>query len=538
MATDGLRGKFVPGSSRASLVEKLSTLLLLFILLAAAVAGMASVLTGQDWGSLLRAALFGMVLGWGLAFFRQPAWHAAWIAVTFGLIYILLFPGGLYGKAIDVLVEAVRLIPSSLAFFRGEAIELDSLELLLRDFSASAGIIAQRLQTWMTALVNGQPVFDPVAAALVWSIFIWIVAAWAGWILEAQRNVLLAALPVVLLSVGTLAYGRRTSFVLYLMMGSLLLLLALVQQGQREQLWDETGVAYPARKGRQVIRAASLATVALVLFSAFASSLSLHRLQEWISDHTKPAAQQDNGNFGESLGIITSSTGAPDLFETVRSPGLPRDHLIGSGPDLSQRTVMTVAVKDLPSLSPGGQPLPLYWRSLTYDTYTRNGWQTSKTKPESYDAGQPLQENRSRDHISIQQDVSPVEDLGGTVYAAGEPVIVNHSTEAAWRSSGDLFGIQLEQSVSYHALSLIPLVDERSLRAAGQEYPEWIRRRYLALPADLPDRVKALAIELTASEPTPYDRARAIEHYLRGFPYTLDVSRPPLKSRCGRLLSV
>jgi transglutaminase-like putative cysteine protease len=32
---------------------------------------------------------------------------------------------------------------------------------------------------------------------------------------------------------------------------------------------------------------------------------------------------------------------------------------------------------------------------------------------------------------------------------------------------------------------------------------------------------------LTSAEPTPYDRARAIEQYLRTFPYSLDVPHPP-----------
>ena len=58
--------------------------------------------------------------------------------------------------------------------------------------------------------------------------------------------------------------------------------------------------------------------------------------------------------------------------------------------------------------------------------------------------------------------------------------------------------------------------------------PIGFRQRYLALPPGVPDRVRALAIELTAPERTPYDRARAIESYLRTFPYTLDVPRPPV----------
>ena len=62
---------------------------------------------------------------------------------------------------------------------------------------------------------------------------------------------------------------------------------------------------------------------------------------------------------------------------------------------------------------------------------------------------------------------------------------------------------------------------------AGQRYPDWVRQRYLALPTDLPTRVKELAIQLTGTEATPYDRARSIERYLRTIPYSLDVPRPP-----------
>jgi len=169
----------------------------------------------------------------------------------------------------------------------------------------------------------------------------------------------------------------------------------------------------------------------------------------------------------------------------------------------------------------------LYWRSFTYDVYTGPGWRTSQTEPRFYDADQSLQADRAPNHILIQQDVHPVEDLGETVYAAGEPVMLDLQSEIAWRSSDDLFGIRLNQSGAYRTLSLIPVVDERTLRAAGQRYPDWVRERYLALPSTVPDRVRALAIELTASEPTPYDRAKAIERYLRTFPYTLDVSHPP-----------
>jgi transglutaminase-like putative cysteine protease len=527
MATDGLRGGLTGTFSRAKKVDKLAVLTLLFVLLASAVTGMASVLTGPNWGLLLQSLFLGLLVGWGIALFRQSAWRATLIAIIFGFVYIFLFPGGLIGKAIPVLVEFFRLIPDGFAFLRGKAIDFASLIDLFRAFFSSAGIIMTRLQAWIVAFVEGQPTFDPVAAALVWNAFVWLIAAWAGWVIEARQNALLAVLPTILLSVSTLAYGGRTSFTLYLMLGSLLLLLAMVRQEKREQAWVKSGAAYPVKKGRQIIYVSLVVTLVLVLFSAFTSSISIRRIREWISEHTKPTAQQDNGDLGESLGIIPGSTAAPDVFKAVRNPGLPQEHLIGSGPELSHRVVMTVAVNDLTSISQGGQPLPLYWRSYTYDTYTGRGWRASETEPKFYDADRPIQADRGQGQVMIQQDVHPVEDLGGTVYATGEPMTIDFQSEAAWRSFDDLFGVQMEQTNSYHALSLIPLIDERTLRAAGQKYPDWIRKRYLALPSTVPDRVRALAVELTASEPTPYDRAKAIERYLRTFPYSLDVPHPP-----------
>ncbi len=73
----------------------------------------------------------------------------------------------------------------------------------------------------------------------------------------------------------------------------------------------------------------------------------------------------------------------------------------------------------------------------------------------------------------------------------------------------------------------MPVVSSAQLRGAGNRYPTWIARRYLPLPASVSERVLAQARALTATEPTPYDRALAIERFLRAFPYTLDLPAPP-----------
>ncbi len=519
----------LPSSSafkQALRAEKLVTLVLLFVLLSAAILGVTGVLKGPDWASLWKSLLFGLLLGWTLALWRKSSGWATLIVLMLGALYILLFPGGLGVKLITSVIEVIRQGWQLVISWQSTSVDWSPLVRPLMEFSTSSEVVLERVRAWVVDLATGQPTFDPVAAALTWSLLAWIVAAWAGWVVEARRNALLAVLPALLLSVGTLSYGGRMSFTLYLMLGALLLLLATVQHDQRERGWVKAGVAYPKEKGRQIGMAAFLVTIALVVLAALLPSVSIQRIKNWISEHRQPTAQQDN-HLAESLGIIPGETRTPDVFETVRRPGLPQSHLIGSGPELSKRIVMTVSIPNLPAFS--GERLPLYWHSFTYDSYTGHGWDTGQTRQSVYLPGKPLQPEQARGHVLIRQEVHPVENTGSVVYSDGDLVRVSLQSEAAWRSSDDLFGVQLETGgiVSYDVDSLVPVADVRTLRAAGQRYPDWVRQRYLALPSEVPERVKSLAITLTASAATPYDRAHAIEQYLRTFPYTLDVPRPP-----------
>ncbi|TMC72833.1 MAG: transglutaminase domain-containing protein [Chloroflexi bacterium] len=74
---------------------------------------------------------------------------------------------------------------------------------------------------------------------------------------------------------------------------------------------------------------------------------------------------------------------------------------------------------------------------------------------------------------------------------------------------------------------------EADLKTAGTTYPEWITS-YAELPAngyrppDVLQRIHKLALDVTAGAVTPYDKAKAIEAYLRGnYVYTLTPPRTP-----------
>jgi hypothetical protein len=80
---------------------------------------------------------------------------------------------------------------------------------------------------------------------------------------------------------------------------------------------------------------------------------------------------------------------------------------------------------------------------------------------------------------------------------------------------------------SYLATVSVSTATESDLSAAGTEYPGWILDRYLQLPGTTPSRVLDLAQELTRGIETPYQKAVAIQDYLRTLEYTLDIEAPP-----------
>ena len=74
---------------------------------------------------------------------------------------------------------------------------------------------------------------------------------------------------------------------------------------------------------------------------------------------------------------------------------------------------------------------------------------------------------------------------------------------------------------------------DAELQAAGTAYPDWLAS-YASLPASgyriaaVLDRIHKLALQVTAGAATPYDKAKAIEKYLRGnYVYTLTPPQTP-----------
>jgi transglutaminase-like putative cysteine protease len=92
------------------------------------------------------------------------------------------------------------------------------------------------------------------------------------------------------------------------------------------------------------------------------------------------------------------------------------------------------------------------------------------------------------------------------------------------------FSEPLEENEAYGMVSFVSLATDEELRQAGDDYSGFIKDYYLQLPSTLPQRVRDLAAQITRDAPTPFDKALAIQSYLRGkdnFTYSQDIQKPP-----------
>ena len=94
-------------------------------------------------------------------------------------------------------------------------------------------------------------------------------------------------------------------------------------------------------------------------------------------------------------------------------------------------------------------------------------------------------------------------------------------------------------AIRYAGISQLPPMNAANLRAAPKKYPEEIASTYLQIPAKLDPRIPQFALEITKNAKTPFDKAIAIESFLRTrFGYTLNLSRTPGEDPLANFLFV
>ncbi len=111
--------------------------------------------------------------------------------------------------------------------------------------------------------------------------------------------------------------------------------------------------------------------------------------------------------------------------------------------------------------------------------------------------------------------------VADTLHVTGQ-IPVYDDVEAVRGSSSGQAGL------NYEVQGLASSATADDLNGAGLDYPSWVANRYLNLPAAVTSRTRDLAMEIAPASMTPYERAVAIESWLRtNITYDESVSAPP-----------
>jgi hypothetical protein len=213
----------------------------------------------------------------------------------------------------------------------------------------------------------------------------------------------------------------------------------------------------------------------------------------------------------------------------------------------SPRVVMRIRLDRRP-------PRYLRWRGIALEVYDGRAW-SLLTDPDRRESPSSAQERRSsegaeadarfnRDHTIDQKVAEKQSSLDRRQSTISQMIVLEplstdtlFATQKAFRLRGPIGNVSRDRSTgalssaglrgrtAYVVMSDISIPTEQELRAdAPALSPEFIKNVYLQKPPRLDSRISQLAHEVARNAPTPFEKARAIENYLKTeFRYTLEL---------------
>jgi transglutaminase-like putative cysteine protease len=524
----------IPRLARRLLSADVLGLLLFFLSLQMLTFGISSSLLRTETQSLFIICGIAAILGWVFSISKLKGIFASIIIVLIGLVSIWIMGARLTVPLLELIRSFDTIIPQTIPAMQEKTpIDTSQVQNAWAVIVQYSSILALRWQTWLMNADISIKVNDMLIQNMIWSLIVWCMGAWMGWF-AARRNAILAFLPGIALLTLIIDYSEYRIYTLWLMVILMLLLMGIWNYKKQTAHWEQHRVDYSDSIVYDNGQAVILLLIVIGILSFSTPSISWRAIRDALRERNKNQTAQ-------VLGIREQSV--PVTKKTVLSPSLPREHLLTEGVEESEELVMTVRTGELP-------PIPdititkaaprHYWRSTIYDRYMGAGWVTSSAVPLSYKANAPLIPGLLDGYRLLHLDVQLYQPEGrlfwsGLLYSASVPF------RAVWRLrpqpslfadqtallQADMFAA-VSGTRSYQADIYVSQATIQQLRAASREYPDSIRADYLALPGSVPKRVSDLAEQITAGIKNPYDKAKAIESYLRNnYPYDLKVPAPP-----------
>ncbi len=395
--------------------------------------------------------------------------------------------------------------------------------------------VFSRLFRWIVDATNGGINQDDLVFTLLIASLFWFLGYNLAWHLFRIDRVWRAILPPALILISnSVYYTGEANLDGYLIAFTFLSLLLVVRSNldAREWEWYLNGIRVPRKLRNQVFRVGAL--LALIILIA----------------RVGDPAQRHTGSAGKLSGV--HAVRAADPVERVLEPAVRLGGRAGTRDcRLLRRRLAPAWRRDPPRRSSrlsrhsAPQGRRYYWRSRVFDYYDNGRWtsaaDTRLTDPEaplSIDLG-----DRASARVPVQQTFTMGLSASRLIYAAPQPAQIDlpTRTDLRYTPNANLVGQDMLISVirptkvlyqgdSYTATSLMSTASADELRSAGTTYPQWVRDIYTNYIPSVTGRTIALANQIVAdaNAQTPYDKAKAIETWLRyNITYNETIPQPP-----------
>jgi len=488
---------------------------------------------------LATPAVVAAIVGALLARSPLPIWLAWGFGAVFGAEYTLQFVGSVIPR-LELLWRDLRSLAAWLldvAFLRYPE-PIAPFSRSLTHVNSQIGELLGNLTQWAQAVQLGETTRDTTFMRLALTYLVWLLVMHAALELFRTRRTFLAILPLGVGLISNVAYTSIGIGYVYLYFGVALLTMVWAHTTHLEGIWERRGIDIAAHLRSGAMYTGTLVSAAIIVIALMTPYVTLDRAINHFWSVYGPEIER----FYERLD--KAFAGRHPVPTPERRPGDEvGQHLVYTAPRLDQTEIFRVVTSDPPPVSrpdygmdpwayeyePQWVEVPKrYWRQRTYDAYTGRGWENPEQQTTDWAANTEWKEPPDTDATMVlTQRYTLVQDTGSLAYHVNEPITLDHPYAAITRGSGDLIALTVDADV-YTVISLVPNVTEEQLQAAEGEYPPQIRERYLSTE-NVPESVQALAQRIVAEvgAVTRYEKARAIEAYLRQFEYNLEIEAPP-----------
>ncbi len=408
------------------------------------------------------------------------------------------------------------------------------------NFGTAVVNIFVRLSQWLYDAATGGINQDELVFTLLIASLFWFLGFNVAWHIFRIDRVWRAAIPPALILItNNIYYPGENRLDIYLIGFLFITLLLLVRStlDAREWDWYIHQVRVPKQLRQPFYRLGAL-------FALIALSLA------WIIPQNDIEERLDRfQQFMQTDALVQISELWNRLFASVDIQGgtTTSDYYGGDSLNLGGSIRLGDQVVMLVSAPPSRR---YYWRSRVFDTYDNGRWSSSLSAADTRltDPESPLviehESYLEGARVPVQQTFTLALNASQIIYTAPQPLSVNLPTRTDLRYTLDQNLVDQNMSVtvirplqvlyrgeSYNATSLMSSATPAQLRAAGENYPAWVRDTYTTYMPSLTGRTIGLANDIVrlTNATTPYDKAAAIETWLRdNITYNELIPAPPM----------